>query len=282
MTGPGELQRGSAALEVARDMRTAIESGRYRHQQQLPTTRELAAQYGTSVHTINRAFAKLADEGLVVNQERVGRLVHYPGPDLAAVGARRTAPTVVLVGGYAGSGKTETGRIAARLTGWPMLDKDSLTRHVVEAMLVAMGQPAEDRVSEAYLTRVRPAEYESLREATLENLSCGNSVVMTAPFIRELADPQWCQRATADFAAYDAQLRTIWVRCDAESMRTYLTRRGAARDRDKLTNWQQYLSTVDLAFTPQMPHEVVDNSVQDPPLQTQVTNLLQRWGLHAR
>lgn len=283
MTGPGDLQRGSSVLEVARAFRTDIEAGRYRHQEQLPTTRALAEEWGTSVATITRAMAKLADEGLVINRDRASRLVNYPGPDLQepGAGARRGSPTVVIVGGYAGSGKTETGRIITRATGWPMLDKDSITRPVVESMLRELGLSPHDRESETYLTKIRPAEYESLREVALENVSCGNSVVLTAPFTKELRDSAWCQRTIADFAAHDAQVRALWVRCDEESMRIYLRRRGAARDDNKLANWQQYVDGLDLQYTAAMPHVVLNNSIQDPPLQVQAEQVLERWGIRA-
>ena len=36
-------------------------------------------------------------------------------------------------------------------TGWPMLDKDTMTRPVVEAALEITGQPPNDRESETYL-----------------------------------------------------------------------------------------------------------------------------------
>jgi len=282
VTGPGDLQRGSSVLEIARAFRTDIEAGKYRHRQQLPSTRALAEEWGTSTATITRAMTQLAEEGLVINRDRAARLVNYPGPDVAEHGGIRQTPTVVIVGGYAGSGKTELGRILTRLTGWPMLDKDSLTRPVVEAMLRNLGLSPHDRESDTYLSQIRPAEYEALREATVENVSCGNSVVMTAPFIRELADAAWCQRARADFAALDAQLRVIWVRCDPESMHVYLRRRGAARDAHKLENWDRYVGGLNLDYAPAMPHVVLDNSVDNPPLQVQAGELLEQWGVRRR
>lgn len=284
MTEPGELQRGTSVLEIARTFRTDIEAGRYRHREKLPTQRVLADQCNTSTATISRALDMLAEDGLVIARPRVGVFVNFPGPDRAdeTGGRRPTRPTWVVIGGYAGSGKTEVGRIMARLTGWSMLDKDSLTRPVVEAMLGALGQSPHDRESETYLKQVRPAEYEALRETVVENVSCGNSVIQTAPHVRELADPVWCHRAQADADSLEARLRVAWVRTDAESMKIYLQRRGAARDSAKLANWENYLAGVDLQYMPAMPHAILDNSVQDPPLQRQVEDLLERWGVNVR
>lgn len=278
MAAPEALQRGTSATVIARHLRSDIEAGRYRHEEQLPTTRALAEEWHTSVATITRAMQQLAELGLVINRDRSSRLVNYP--DRRSHG--RGAPTVVVVGGYPGSGKTEYGRILARLTGWPMLDKDSTTRPVVEAALERLGESPHDREGQIYLEVVRPAEYEALREVTLENVACGNSVVMTAPFIRELRDPAWCQRTMAELDALGAVAHAVWVRCDLESMRTYISRRGAARDATKLANWTEYVAGLDLDYTPAMPHTMVHNSLASTPLQAQAEQLLSRLGIEAR
>jgi predicted kinase len=280
MTGPGDLQHGSSVLELARAIQSDIEAGRYRHQEQLPSTRTLAAKWKTSTATVTRAMQSLEKTGLVINRDRAARFVNYPGPDQQQ--PARTRPTVLIVGGYAGSGKTEIGRIFTRLTGWSMLDKDSITRPVVEAMLSALGQSPHDRESDTYLDRVRPAEYEALREVTTENVACGNSVVTTAPYVRELKDPVWCARTVAEMDALDASVRTIWVRSDADSMLTYIRRRGAARDAVKLANWDNYVAGLDLNYTPAMEHTILDNSIQDPPLRVQAETLLTQWGVLPR
>jgi predicted kinase len=278
MAAPEALQRGSSAIVIARHLRSDIEAGRYRHEEQLPSTRALAEQWHTSVATITRAMQQLAEQGLVINRDRSSRVVNYPDPRRRD----RGAPTVVVVGGYAGSGKTEFGRILARSTGWPMLDKDSTTRPVVEAALARLGESPHDREGETYLSVIRPAEYEALRECTMENVQCGNSVIMTAPFLRELRDPAWCQRTAAELDALGAVVHAAWVRCDPESMRTYLTRRGAARDASKLANWEDYLAGLDLEFTPAMPHTIVHNSLASTPLQTQAEQLIARLGVESR
>jgi predicted kinase len=220
----------------------------------------------------------LAEQGLVVNRERSSRLVNYPAPAAGANG-RRSSPTIVLIGGYAGAGKTELGRILARLTGWPILDKDSATRVVVEAALSHLGSSPNDRESETYLDIVRPAEYEALRQLMVDQVECGNSAIVTAPFIREMGDPAWCRRVASEAGQLNAQLEIVWMDSDPESMRTYLARRGAGRDAYKLAVWAEYLDGIDLALVPAMPHAVVENSLGSPPLDEQALGLLQRWGV---
>jgi hypothetical protein len=118
--------------------------------------------------------------------------------------------------------------------------------------------------------------------AMAENVSCGNSVIMTAPHIRELRDPAWCERLAAELDAAGAVMHAVWVRCDPESMHTYIKRRGAARDAHKLANWDEYLKGVDLNYTPATAHTIISNSIASPPLQPQIEQLLTRLGAPVR
>lgn len=263
----------SRTARIARTLRNEIAAGVWRHGEALPSTRELAKRWGVSDFTISAAMRTLADEGLIVGHARSKRVVH--APDQAE---RRKLeppkPQVLLIGGYAGSGKTELGRMLIRETGWPMLDKDTLTRPVVETALEALGQSPHDRESEVYLKTIRPREYEALLATTRENVECGNSAIVTAPFLRELADLSWIQRTRAAFAELGAHVTIVWVYCDAETMHTYLRMRGAARDAAKLADWPGYLAGIDVNFRPPAPHLVVDNSASSTPLQHQAKELI--------
>jgi DNA-binding transcriptional regulator YhcF (GntR family) len=259
--------------QVARNIRNQIAAGVMRDGQSLPSTRELAQQWGVSVFTINEAMQVLASEGLIVSKPRAGRIVH--APDQAHRNeVRTTTPNVLLIGGYAGSGKTELGRILARETGWPVLDKDTLTRPVVEAALELLGCSPHDRESESYLSSIRPREYEALIDAMTENVQCGNSAIVTAPFIREFRDTAWLDRVKARCVDMNAKLSVVWIYCDADTMHTYVRHRGAARDASKLDNWSAYLASIDVSFRPTVPHLVVDNSASGAPLQIQARELL--------
>ena len=268
-----ELQREPMWRVIARHIRNDIEAGRLRHGQQLPSTRALASEWGVSVDPVARAMSELASEGLIINRDRSSRIVHNPAPEIS-LPIVQTSPRVMLIGGYAGSGKTELGRILSRSTHWPILDKDTTTRPVVEAALESLGIPRSDRESETYLTVIRPAEYEALNAAMAENLACGNSAIVTAPFIRELADRAWCERVAASVVSGGGTLHVVWIHCDAETMRMYIKHRGAARDSAKLADWDGYLTGVDLDFQPAIDHHIVENSAGARPLQQQAEELL--------
>lgn len=268
---PQVLQRGTSADAIARHTRNDIESGRLQHQEQLPPTTALAEQWGVSVATISRAMSQLVNDGLVITKGRTARIVNYPD---TTPEQERSRPQVVLIGGFAGSGKTELARVLARQTHWAVLDKDSTTRAVVEAALEKLGQSPHDRESETYLSTVRPAEYEALMATVFENAEVGASVIASAPFIRELGDQAWCDRVRATLDSLGADLHVVWVRTSAESMRTYLVRRGAARDAGKLADWAGYLDSIDVNFEPVVSHRVVENNTDSRPLQQQAAELV--------
>ncbi|MCF4122192.1 ATP-binding protein [Antribacter sp. KLBMP9083] len=190
-------------------------------------------------------------------------------------------PHAFLVGGYAGSGKSEFGRVLSRLTGAPIIDKDTITRPVVETALEVMGLPPHDRDSEVYLERVRPREYEALIDATLENAEVGVGPIVTAPFVREFGDKAWIERVTTQLRTRGVGVTLVWVDCDVETMHTYLRRRGAARDSIKLGDWDGYLSKINVDFRPKAEHLVINNSASSEPLQAQAMRLLANVVEHA-
>lgn len=168
-------------------------------------------------------------------------------------------PVLLLVGGFAGSGKTELARFFVQLTGWPLLDKDPLTRPLVERLLTALGGDPNDRHTELYREKVRPVEYDCLMQSAMANIKCGISTVLSAPFVAEMTDADWMSRLTHRCAAMGVDVAPVWVQCDAESMREYINFRSAARDAWKLARWDEYLATIDLELRPAVTHMVVDN-----------------------
>jgi DNA-binding transcriptional regulator YhcF (GntR family)/predicted kinase len=260
--------------QIVRYIRTAVVARTLRDGQVLPSTRDLAKTWGVSVWTINEAMKVLAADGIVVSKSRSMRIVRNPDqPGRVDMGESR--PHVLLIGGYAGTGKTELGRIVARRAGWPILDKDTMTRPVVELALETMGLSPHDRESDTYMDLVRPREYESLMASAQENVDCAVSTILTAPFVREFNSEAWIARMSARFASIGADITLVWVRCDSPTMLTYLRHRGAARDAAKLAAWPAYLQGIDPAFAPAGPHIIAHNSANSEPLQSQAERILQ-------
>ncbi|MGH8904750.1 MAG: AAA family ATPase [Egibacteraceae bacterium] len=168
-------------------------------------------------------------------------------------------PLLAVVGGFAGCGKTEFGRFLSGVTGWTHLDKDVLTRPLVESLLASLGADPNDRHTELYLRQVRPVEYRCLLSAMFNNLDNGVSTILTAPFLQEMPNFSWLQRLGSRCAAREVDVAVIWVDADVEAMHTYLQARDAARDTWKLNHWDDYLASIDLNLRPSCPHFVIDN-----------------------
>ncbi len=173
---------------------------------------------------------------------------------------RANAPALVLVAGFAGSGKTEFGRFISEITGWALLDKDTLTRPLAESLLLSLDADPNDRHTATYLDRIRPLEYRCLFDAVFDNLQLGISTVATAPFIREVTDTRQLERIKTRCARRGASVAVVWMHCDPDSMRDYLETRDAARDTWKLSYWDDYLASIDPGQRPLCTHYVVDNS----------------------
>lgn len=264
---------GNKLDRVERILRNDIEAGRLRDGEALPSTRALAEQMGVSAWTVNKAMEQLAAEGLVENISRSRRTVRS-GVTAQAVSSTPRKPHTFLIGGYAGSGKSEFSRVLSRLTGSAIIDKDTITRPAVERLLEELGRPAFDRESPTYLDQVRPLEYEALLNTIQENAEVGLGTIGSAPFIREFQDAAWIDRVSTRLQEVGVGLTLVWVQCDTRTMLTYLKRRGAARDSTKLATWADYLAGVDLDYRPVADHVIIENSESSEPLKNQAARML--------
>jgi predicted kinase len=124
--------------------------------------------------------------------------------------------TLILIGGLAAAGKTTLGHEIARMTKFAFLDKDTVTRPLVEALLLALDAPdgTEDRQSDVYLSQVRPREYQSFLDVVIENVNLGVSTIAVAPFVREMADRQWLDKLQEQVPG--AMIHSLWIAPSAE------------------------------------------------------------------
>ncbi len=153
----------------------------------------------------------------------------------------RAIPVAYITLGGAGSGKSTLSRHLSSLTGAAYLDKDTLAGPLVKIALEAFGQDPSDRESNSlYLERVMPAEYETLFATAASNLHLGHSVVLDAPFVAYLGEPDFLRRVTENAAWPAARIRVIHVRTSPDVVRQRLIDRGSERDRVKLAEWDTY------------------------------------------
>ncbi len=96
-------------------------------------------------------------------------------------------------------------------------------------------------------------------DTTFDNLNCGISTVLSAPFIAEFNDEAWMKRLTNRCKAKGIEVASIWVRCDADSMREYIEFRDAPRDAWKLENWDEYVAGLNTVAAPPCAQVTIDN-----------------------
>jgi predicted kinase len=150
-------------------------------------------------------------------------------------------PVAYITLGGAGSGKSTLSKHLSSLTGAVYLDKDTLAGPLVRVALEAFGQDPSDRESNAlYLQRIMPAEYETLFATAGRNLELGHSVVLDAPFIAYLGEPDFLRRSIAHAGWPAALIRVIHVRTSPDVVRRRLIDRGSERDQIKLAEWDSY------------------------------------------
>lgn len=155
------------------------------------------------------------------------------------------AKTLILISGYAGSGKTRIGKDVARRLPACYIDKDTLSSPFVERLLTALNQPTGDRDSPVYRHHVRPLEYEALTAAGLEAAALGADVLLSAPFLAQLVDAAWTSQLADQASQFGVRVRAIWIACDLAALRRRMVERNSPRDLAKLENWNAYAADVD-------------------------------------
>ncbi|HEY9352602.1 MAG TPA: AAA family ATPase [Nocardioides sp.] len=178
-------------------------------------------------------------------------------------------PTLHVVIGPAGSGKTWVSQDIARRTGSAYLDKDTMTSEFTERLLEQAGHDPHDRDNNAfYREHILPLEYAALLRAAGDNLRLGTSVVLDAPFGQFLQDPDFLVEAAKRHDWPDARWVVVEVVTDGETVRRRIERRGYARDTWKLAHWAEFWSragSVDCAWSG-VSRIRVDNTGDQPDL----------------
>jgi len=156
-------------------------------------------------------------------------------------GRNPALPTAYVVIGGAGSGKSTVARHISSITGAAYLDKDAIASPLVEFALTALGHDPDDRESNAtYVESVMPLEYQALFAVAATNLDLGHSVVLDAPFVAYLPDPEYLEKSILQANWPEATIRVIQVRASPHVVKSRLIQRGYDRDRKKLANWEEY------------------------------------------
>ena len=138
--------------------------------------------------------------------------------------------TAWVVAGPAGSGKSTLGRALAHARGAVLLDLDTVTNPLLDALAGSAIWGAGHWNEPRYRDVVRPARYAALRALAGDQVV--DELVLVAPFTAELGGgPEWQSLVRA---VSPRRVRVVWLDATPELLRDRLAVRADPRDHHAL------------------------------------------------
>ena len=150
---------------------------------------------------------------------------------------------MILVTSPPACGKTRLSkRLATALDHVVYLDKDTLIP-LSKQIFKAAGEPY-DRSSDFFEREIRDYEYETILNLGFEALRYADTVLINAPFTREIRDPAYIQALRDKLSTYNAKLCAIWIVTDVAVCKARMMKRCSDRDTWKMEHWDEYIKGV--------------------------------------
>lgn len=186
---------------------------------------------------------------------------------------------LILVASPPACGKTYVSKLlAGAIDQVVYLDKDDLGPIIRRAFAVS-GHPVE-MDGAFYLENLREAEYDTIMSIAFSALEFNRTVILNAPFGKEVRDEKHMHDIKARANAISAELVLIWVTAPIEVCHERMIARNSSRDAWKLANWQDYVSRTNftiptaLAETGAVDRMIVFDATDELTTQTSLKNTI--------
>ena len=165
---------------------------------------------------------------------------------------------MILVTSPPACGKTYISKqLALNLKHVVYLDKDTLIP--LSKQIFRGGKKPYDRSSDFFEEQIRDYEYEVILNLGFEALIYDDTVLINAPFTREIRDAAYIAKLRDKLKKLGARLTVIWVVTTPEVCHERMLRRNSDRDSYKIKHWDEYIKNVDFS----VPSHLDDPEVKD-------------------
>ena len=170
---------------------------------------------------------------------------------------------LILITSPPACGKTFVAKnLAKALNNCVYLDKDDLI--VLSKKIFEVAGAPFDRSSDFFHEWIRDAEYDAIMEVGLDAINYNDTVILNAPFKKEIRDQKWLQDLREKLAKLGAELVLIWIHTDIEVVHQRMVSRNSERDTWKIEHWDEYVATQDYTAPENVPEMFVfENSSED-------------------
>ncbi|MDE5592709.1 MAG: ATP-binding protein [Clostridiales bacterium] len=153
---------------------------------------------------------------------------------------------LILVSSPPACGKTFISKqLAKNLRHVTYLDKDTLIP--LSKQIFRVAKKPYDRSSDFFEEQVRDYEYDVILDLGFEALQYDDTVLINAPFTREVRNPDYIANLRKKLAEHDAKLTIIWVVTSPEVCHARMVRRNSDRDTYKIKHWDEYIKGIDFS-----------------------------------
>lgn len=167
---------------------------------------------------------------------------------------------LIIVTSPPACGKTYISKqLAMHLNQIVYLDKDTLI--TLSKQIFAVANQPYNRSSDFFEEHIRDYEYDCVLDLAFEALDYNDTVLINAPFSREIRIPEYITSLRNKLSEKDAELVTIWVETSPEIVHERMIKRNSDRDTWKLEHWDEYISKCDFNIPDLIKDPASENSL---------------------